>query len=145
LKNTFFDFPIFQLPNSDEFLSLLEGTNTKGILVVIGDDFSEERRAYLTKILTAAKLNLVEDCLLLRGAATKNLPSFAQLKSIQPISKTLIFGLLPSDLGLNVQIPPYTPTTFLDATFLYIDKLSDIEPSPERRKALWACLQKMFL
>jgi hypothetical protein len=156
LKHSFFDYPIFQIADLEEFSGSLSGNCQKGVLVVVADELTDERLAYLQKILGAAQLNLSEDCFLLRGGmdddSTKTLPSLGQLRTLQaahhantPLSKLVCFGVNPSVLGLNVQIPPYTPTLLAETTILYADKLADIEPSPERRKALWGCLQKMFL
>jgi hypothetical protein len=95
--------------------------------------------------MSAAKLNLLEDCLILRGSLETKFPSFAQIQNAQVVKKAVFFGINPSDLGLNLVIPPYQPIVFSNCTFLFVDKISIIEPSKERRAALWACLQRMFL
>jgi hypothetical protein len=145
LKTSFLDYQIFQTPELDEFSAQLEGANARQVLVGFFDEQSTEQEDYLKKIMSAAKLNLLEDCLILRGSLETKFPSFAQIQNAQVVKKAVFFGINPSDLGLNLVIPPYQPIVFSNCTFLFVDKISIIEPSKERRAALWACLQRMFL
>jgi hypothetical protein len=145
LKTTLLDYQIFPTPELSEFSAQLEGQNTCQILVGFFDEQRVEDEDYLKKIIGAAKLNLLEDCLILRGSLDTKFPSFAQMTAHYPIQKAVFFGIKPSDLGLNLVIPLYQPTVFSGSTFLFVDKLAVIENSKERRAALWACLQRLFL
>jgi hypothetical protein len=128
-----------------EFSAQLDGDNARQVLVGFFDEQSVEQEDYLKKIIGAAKLNLLEDCLILRGSLDTKFPSVANLKTAHLIQKAVLFGINPLDLGLNLVIPPYQPTVFGGTTFLFVDKLSVVEGSKERRAALWACLQRLFL
>ncbi len=145
MKTSFLDYQIFPTPELGEFSTQLEGANARQVLVGFFDEQSVEREDYLKKIIGAAKLNLLEDCLILRGSLETQFPSFIQIKNAHAVQKAVLFGIKPSDLGLNLEIPPYQPIVFNNCTFLFVDKISIIEPSKERRAALWACLQRMFL
>ena len=145
MKTTFLDYQIFQTPELPEFSAQLDGNNTRQVLVGFFDEQSAEREEYLKKIMAAAKLNLLEDCLILRGSLDTKFPSFANLSNVHPIQKAVLFGINPLDLGLNLAIPMYQPLIFNKTAFLFVDKLSVIEPSKERREALWKCLQRLFL
>ncbi len=145
MKTSFLDYQIFPTPELNEFSGQLTGTNARQVLVGFFDEQSDEREAYLTKIMSAAKLNLSEDCLILRGSLDTRFPSFAQMHQANAFKQAVLFGIKPSDLGLNLEIPPYQPVVFNHCTFLFVDKISAIEPSKERRAALWTCLQRMFL
>jgi hypothetical protein len=145
LKTSFLDYQIFPTPELSKFSAQFEGANTRQVLVGFFDEQSIEREDYLKKIIGAAKLNLLEDCLILRGSLETQFPSFIQIKNAHPVQKVVLFGIKPSDIGLNLEIPPYQPIVFNNCTFLFVDKISIIEPSKERRAALWACLQRMFL
>jgi hypothetical protein len=145
LKTSFLDYQIFPTPELSEFSAQIEGANAQETLVGFFDEQSIEREDYLKKIMGAAKLNLLEDCLILRGSLDTQFPSFAQLQNAQPLKKAVLFGIKPTDLGLNLTIPMYQPIVFVNCTFLFVDKISVVESSKERRAALWACLQKMFL
>jgi hypothetical protein len=145
LKTSFLDYQIFPTPELGEFSTYIEGANARETLVAFFDEQSVEREDYLKKIMSAAKLNLLEDCLILRGSLETKFPSFTQLQNVQTLNKAVLFGINPTDLGLNLNFPLYQPVVFAHCTFLFLDKISVIEPSKERRAALWACLQKMFL
>lgn len=145
MKTTFLDYQIFPTPELSKFSAQLEGENERQVLVGFFDEQSVEREDYLKKIIGAAKLNLLEDCLILRGSLETKFPSFVQMQNAHSIQKAVLFGIKPSDIGLNLEIPPYQPIVFNNCTFLFVDKISIIEPSKERRAALWACLQRMFL
>jgi hypothetical protein len=145
LKNSFLNYKIFPTPELSEFSAQLAGANNRQILVGFFDEQSVEREDYLKKIMSAAKLNLLEDCLILRGSHETKFPSFIDMQHAHLVQKAIFFGIKPSDLGLNLEIPPYQPILFNKCVFLFVDKISVIEPSKERRAALWACLQKIFL
>jgi hypothetical protein len=145
LKTSFLDYQIFLTPELSEFSAQLAGANARQVLVGFFDEQSDEREEYLKKIMGAAKLNLLEDCLILRGSLDTKFPSFAHIQAAHPIQKVVLFGINPLDLGLNLTMPLYQPIVFAQTTFLFVDKLSTIEASKERRAALWACLQRLFL
>ncbi|MDZ7881067.1 MAG: hypothetical protein U5L45_25600 [Saprospiraceae bacterium] len=145
MKNSFLDYQIFPTPELNEFSAQLTGTNIRQVLVGFFDEQSVEREDYLKKIMSAAKFNLPEDCLILRGSHETKFPSFIDLKRTHNVDKAVLFGIKPSDLGLNLEIPLYQPIVFNKCVFLFVDKISVIEPSKERRAALWVCLQKIFL
>ena len=145
LKNSFLDYQIFHTPELSEFSAQLAGANARQVLVGFFDEQSVEREDYLKKIMSAAKLNLLEDCLILRGSHETKFPSFIDMQHTHNVQKAVFFGIKPSELGLNLEIPPYQPIVFNNCVFLFVDKISIIEPSKERRAALWACLQKIFL
>ena len=145
MKTTFLDYQIFQMPELSEFSAQLVGNNARQVLVGFFDEQSAEREEYLKKIMGAAKLNLPEDCLILRGSLDTKFPSFANLSHTYTIQKAVLFGINPLDLGLNLTVPMYQPLLFNKTAFLFVDKLSVIELSKERREALWKCLQRLFL
>ena len=145
MKNSFLDYQIFPTPELSEFSAQLAGANVQQVLVGFFDEQSVEREDYLKKIMSAAKLNLLEDCRILRGSHETKFPSFIDIQHAHNVQKAVFFGIKPSDLGLNLEMPPYQPIVFNKCVFLFVDKISIIEPSKERRAALWVCLQKIFL
>jgi hypothetical protein len=146
LNNTFYDFTVYNIADSANLNEILSGTNERRILIAFLDEQREELEAFMTKIISAAKLQLEKDCLILRGPADKmNLPTFAKIKSVHKIEKAVLFGFAGRDLGFNIESPLYIPFEFNYCQFLFADKLSDIENSVERKKALWHGLQTLFL
>lgn len=99
---------------------------------------------FLSKILTAARLNLEKDTLFAVIEPTEApalLPAITQ-KQAQTI---LVFGLPLSQLGIQAEIPLYQPQIFYGTTFLCADKLSILEPDKNRKGKLWQALQHLFL
>ncbi|MBL7815369.1 MAG: hypothetical protein JNL70_10170 [Saprospiraceae bacterium] len=143
MNKTFYDFTVYKLPNTENFQEKISGTNDKGILIVFLDEQRTELEAFLKKIIASIKLDYEKDCLILRGSHVDLLPTMAQLKSQFTFKKTLIFGFKGKDLGLNIETPLYTAFVFNENRYLFADKLSIIENSVERKKALWSVLQSL--
>lgn len=123
-----------------------EGNFARRILVVLAaSDNPVEERQFLTKVLAAANLNLLQDTLLV------DLPESATAVSILPALKTkqpthvLVFGLEPKTLGLTIQANWYQAFLFYHTTFLFAENLSALEPDKVRKGQLWRALQTMFL
>ena len=146
MNKAFYDFTVYNIPNSENFNENVSGSNERRILIAFLDEQRDELQVFMKKIIGAAKLELEKDCLLLRGDADKSgLPTFAQIKSAHKIEKAVLFGITGRDLGFNIESPLYIPFVFNNCQFLFADKLSNIENSVERKKALWYGLQTLFL
>ncbi|MFN0014571.1 MAG: hypothetical protein ACKVU2_08490 [Saprospiraceae bacterium] len=99
---------------------------------------------FLKKILLAAGLELERDTLFVQMDPTENgriLPAIRERQA----DKIVVFGTLPAQLGLNIQIPLYQPVDFNGATFLFSEKLSVIESDKTRKTNLWQALRQLFL
>jgi hypothetical protein len=145
LKNTYLDYKVFAVSDTGKINEKLSGDNQKHILVVSSEDDDVEMVAFLEKILTAVKIQLSTDCLMLRGMDSSDFPSFSNIVKENKIQKILVFGFKPSDLGLVFQAPQYFITEILDYHFLFVDNLSVIFKQVEKKKALWDNLQILFL
>ena len=146
LNNSFYDFTAYNISDSENIRSVVSGDNARHILIGFLDEQRDELETFLKKIITAAKIDIEKDCLILRGDAENvSLPSFAQLKSKSKIKKLVLFGINGKDLGFNIETHLYIPFAFNNCQFLFADKLSVIENSQERKKALWSGLQTLFL
>lgn len=151
MKNSYLDYKIFVSPELSQISSTLSGDNKRFILIGYKDEQNTEMEAYLQKILSAAQLDLAHDCLVLKSTEGQPLPSFAQISHKNTIEKALLFGIFPNDLGLNINVPKgtnadpqYIPFEFRGCTFLFTDKLSDIQPSPHKRKDLWDSIRSLM-
>ena len=145
LKTGYLDYKIFVAPELSEISNALIGEKKKHILVAYFDEKNPEMDAYIEKIMSAAKIHLSTDCLVFKYFADKSMPSFSQIVHKNTIDKVLLFGISPTDFGLNITPPQYMPFVFSGSTFLFADKLSVINTSPEKRKALWDCIKTIFL
>jgi hypothetical protein len=145
LKNSIYDFTAYPIPDSENFHSIVSGDNQRHILIGFVNEQRDELEVFLKKIISAAKIELEKDCLILRGDADiVSLPSFSQLRSQHKIEKVVLFGIKGKDMGFNIETPLYIPFEFNFCQFLFADKLSAIENSLERKKALWSALQTLF-
>ena len=145
MDTAFFDFTVYKISDSTNINESLTGDNQRHILIGFLDEQQNTLETFLNKIIGSAKLDLEKDCLILRGSAESPIPTFAQIKSFQKIEKAVFFGLTGKDLGLNIETHLYIPFAFNNCHFMFADKLSLIENSVERKKALWTGLQTLFL
>ncbi len=145
LKTGYLDYKIFVAPELGEISNALTGENKRHIFVAYLDEKNPEMDAYIEKIISAAKIHLSTDCLLLKYSDDKSMPSLSQIVHKNTIQFALLFGISPRDFGLNITPPQYMPIQFNGLTFLFTDKLSVINASTEKRKALWDCIKTLFL
>jgi hypothetical protein len=103
-----------------------------------------ENRAFVTKILAAAQLNLDLDTLFAEIPPGEPRTIACDLRDKKPLH-VLVFGIPASQLGLSLQISPYQPFHFHGANWLFADALSALAPDKNKKGLLWAALQKMFL
>jgi hypothetical protein len=143
LKNTFLDYKVFVVPEIDQMQDRLVGENLKQILIIYNDAYSEETEAFLSKIMASVQINMLSDCLILRGGDDVQYPLFSQIATTHSIKKALIFGLKGTDLGLNITPTLYMPFTLNQCAFLFANPLSKIT-TPETKKALWESLKQIF-
>ncbi len=143
MKNTFLDYKIIVVPEISQMQNALVGENSKHILLAYNDDYSEDIETFLGKIMASVQVNMLSDCLILRGGSDIALPPFSQLAIAHIIKTVVIFGIKPQDLGLNVEPLLYEPFMLNGYTFVFANPLSKIN-TPETKKALWECLKKIF-
>jgi hypothetical protein len=145
LKNTHLDYKVFVLPEFHQTDINVSGENNQHILIGCNDENNPELDAFLEKIIGSAKLSLKTDCLLLKLKDNETNLAFSQFTTPYTFKKALFFGIKPKNLGLNIDTPPYLPFHLNDCAFLFVDPLSKIFHSSELKKALWNCLQQLFL
>jgi hypothetical protein len=143
LKNTFLDYKVVVVPEISQMQLALIGDNNRHILLAYNEDYTEDIEAFLGKIMASVQVNMLSDCLILRGGSDTPLPPFSQIAMAHTIQKVVLFGFKPLDIGLNVEPRLYTPFTLNGCTFVFANPLSKIT-TPETKKALWECLKQIF-
>lgn len=101
-------------------------------------------RDFLAKVLAAANLNLEKDTLFAEIYASEPVHFSTDLKNKEP-QQVLVFGLMPRQLGLTIDVPLYKPVSFYGATWLFADALSVLEPDKTKKSQLWSALKQLFL
>ena len=140
---TFLDFKIIDLQEPASLLTKLEGNADKGIFICFSKE-EIEHEAFLSKILSAIKLDLQTDVLILKETLDKGF-SFSQIQAQKEIKITLIFGYSPKHLGIHANCQKYQPLTIHSCTFLFADKLAEIANDKKLKTLLWQALQSIFL
>lgn len=145
LSKDFIDFEIFALP--DENISDFELKNPQELNTLVAIPEAEKQAQLielLTNILKAAKLNVDQQVHTLALTSDQGF-SFIQIQSKIGFEKALLFGIKPTELGINLELQPYQPIPFQGCIFLLVDKLSDIQQDTNKKKALWNALQDIYL
>ena len=141
----FFDFEVFAVPDKNSSLLNTKNLGQKEILVLyFNENNDDELDVLLKNILTAAKLDFDKDISLLKTTTDQKYSSGDLLEKLS-VKDFLFFGILPSNFGINYQLNPYQPVNFKNRRFLLIDSLDEIKSDVNKKKALWSCLQEMYL
>lgn len=150
MKSNFLGFHLFPLSDWRQLGPRLSGNNARHILAVIEhQENDEELTDFLGKILSAAKINLGQDALLLKVTKGENI-SFSNLSQSMPARHVLLFGAEPRQLGLHFALPLNQPVKVGGACFLLAHPLGALfeEREAESRPAaaaLWKNLKQLFL
>jgi len=99
---------------------------------------------FLKEILKAIKYDLEQDTL------TYFLDIFDKFSVISKdlndeIKEIILFGIEPTQLGLNFKAQLYRPFEHNGIQFLFTDKLSKIKENKQLKSALWKSLQEIFI
>ncbi len=111
------------------------------ILVVHKDhsEFSTPDQEFLTKILTAAKVEKVFHVIALKDAQNLNISE----ESV--VTEVLCFGVKPFEIGFqNHTAGNYETQESAGKKVLAIDSLKLISADNNKKKALWIALQRLF-
>lgn len=151
MKNTFFDFKLFVVPETTAISDRCQGKNQREILIILEAAVAEidELGNFLGRMLGAARIDLAEDVSLLILQPGEQLP-LSRVQSQVPFKTMLSFGIAPSRLGLHLEIPKYQSTLHAGITYLFADPLAAIyeerqSGGREMAGAMWAALQEIFL
>lgn len=150
MKPNLLDFHLFPLSDWRQLQERLSGGNARHVLIVVEQEENQaELTDYLGKILSAVKLNLQEDTLLLRLTKGENI-SFSSLARVHTVRQTLLFGVPPRRLGLHFTLPPGQLVTAGERTFLYAGPLRSLWEEREaaarpQAAALWKNLKQLFI
>lgn len=143
------DFDLFPISDQKAIDSQWVGKCEKGVLVIAGEEITGEANlVFLQKVLAAIQLNLDEDVALWQVNPGENY-HFAAIHPAKPIRQVISFGIPLTQLGIQANIPFYTPTPIGPTSFLTAEPLALIRESREkgdnrRAGALWKALQALM-
>ena len=134
---------LFLVPDAPE-ATPLSGQYRKKVLIVAAPETNVEGcRAFLEKILGAAKILLEEDTLYRFTENGETVPLAQWIRERQP-EQVLIFGYEAAQVGVQVQADLYQPVFFQNANLLFADTLSALEPDKTLKTKLWTAMQLVF-
>lgn len=143
LTKEFYDFQIFVTSEADDLPEMSGQNHKKLLLVVEREDYTDETKTLLTKIIQAVGFDLAEDALLLQLDSDRAI-SIPQVRSLHEIDSLICFGMPLSRLGIHLQIPTYQITASALGQLLLADSLQHITQQKSAKAALWKALQAMF-
>ena len=142
LSNSFLDFKIIAITDTKVIIDQCNGNAQNGIFICypITD---EPMVDFLAKILSAVKLDLNKDVLVLSKTTDNNF-SFSGFAKELGIQKAIFFGTAPQTIGLQINCPKYKPFELNDCLFLFGDELTKISANQQLKKLLWNALKEVF-
>ena len=122
------------------------GENKKRILIFFQNDFSEipDENSFqlLNKILQACNLVMADIALVNFSQQAAN--GYQEISLQFKPKKVLFFGILPNQMGLLQEFPPYLPQVVEGVTFLVADGLAELQAQTHLKQQLWKALKPMF-
>lgn len=124
----------------------LEGANKQKTIVIVNDKsqgvIKESNKAFLEKILSAAKLNL-DDIAICNNSVQPI--TIGDVSKQSPTERVILFGPGAFEVGVkDAQIPKYELKINNGVSILCCDNLELIQTDQNKKKALWLGLQRMF-
>ena len=117
----------------------ISGNGELGIFILFKDDNEKESSiSFLTKVLSAKKINLEKDTNYASLEAAKSI-SFFQLEN-KP-KHLLLFDIKLSDVGINIEIKPYNFIQINGVNVLFADNLHVIKSDENMKRKLWESLK----
>ena len=111
---------------------------TKPLVVITNVPLKSEDKVLLTNILNAVQID-INQTPILQGV------SFDQVKEKYTCQNLISFGKSGFDLGIqSVQLDLYSPKEYEGTQVLVADAVNKISSSPDKKKALWLNLKRMF-
>jgi len=142
LQHSFLDFKIISITDTQSIINQCSGNAQKGIFICYPTS-DEVMVDFLTKILSAVKLNLKKDVFILEKTPDNDF-SFSSFAKEVGIQKAILFGVAPQTIGLQINPQNYKPFTLNDCLFLFADELATISANQQLKKLLWNALKEIF-
>lgn len=126
-----------------------EGATGVWIIARTSKDEEEEQRTFLKRVLSAAQLDLQRDAYTIFKYDDVPL-SLRWVRRGRDLKVVLAFGVSAKELGLQLHYRPYEPLSLPGQTYIFADRLSDIQAeraggNKAKAAALWKVLQTVFL
>lgn len=136
---------LFLAPSQSVFATATGDFARQVLVISLADPAaSANNRIFLSKVLSAAQLNLEQDTLFVELPAGLPIGLLTDVRQRKP-DCVLVFGVPAAQLGLNMTIQPYQPFVFQQMTMLFADALPTLAMNKEKKGQLWTALKTVFL
>lgn len=115
----------------------------KALFIAAESDGSPEVHSMLDKMIQAVKLQPGSSAQVLHLKPAE-VVHWYQLQQQTGAAYTVIFGIAPKQLQLQVEFPPFRVTSFLGHQFLFASSLQVIHQEKNQKAQLWTALQQLF-
>ena len=118
----------------------VSGAGEKGIFLFVAyENEMESLISFLSKILEALKIDLEKDTCL---TILKPNDNFSFFQNHQEAKHLFLFGVNPSQIGLNINLGNYKLIHLNKLKVLKSDALSSIQKDEKLKRILWNCLKE---
>lgn len=134
---------LFHVPEFDSKTHNISGEGDRKLLCISdADSFGPDEEITIKRLISAIKYDFDKDIYFLKINKGQSF-SVGTL----PISykDMIVFGVLPDQLGLNIDYKWYEILIFDQTRILLSESISDINKFPQKKQQLWVKLQQMFL
>ena len=145
MKTSFFNFPVYAVPDAESVLSKLAGKNERKILIAVNSEQWEQDEIFLNRIFNAAGVDLPKDGLILASNSSEIKPSLTQIAGVHDVLYVFLFGVAPSEVGIQANFPLNAPISWNKRFFFVSAALKEVEQSTELKRPLWDFLRAEFL
>ncbi len=134
---------VFNLPEHNaESFSLIGSEEGKLLVVVDESAFGTEEETMLNNMISAIKFDPKSD---ISKLILKQGQSIILSNLQRDFNNILVFGVIPEQLGLNIEYKLYDILHFEKCRMLICDSIIEIKTVIQKKQLLWAKLQEMFL
>ena len=140
MSNKYFSIPLY-VDNTDAIEKLGTSENIRVYVFLKKEDYTEENKALLTKILQAIKLDIDKDVQLLLLKTDEDAYIIDNL-NLEEENLFIAFGLNAKRLGLQSRTIPYKWMKFDNLKVLFSHTITDLQKNVNFKKQLWSLLQQ---
>lgn len=134
---------VFNLPEHNaESFSLIGSEEGKLLVVVDESAFGTEEETMLNNMISAIKFDPKSD---ISKLILKQGQSIILSNLQRDFNNILVFGVIPEQLGLNIEYKLYDILHFEKCRMLICDSIIEIKTVIQKKQLLWSRLQEMFL
>jgi hypothetical protein len=133
---------LFLLPETlQNDFQIVGGGSQKVLIIVAKSQYGEAEQAFLSNIVKAIKLDVVQDCHIF----------ILQIEELlihrylpQNYDVVLVFGLSPKQIGMQIHFVKYASLPISNATYVFVDDLLTLQSDQAIKSKLWGMLKMVF-